>query len=147
MSNKNSKNLRPLNSWFHCQFVVYFDRGRCLLWLTRQHWFHLNTISWDTDNHLCIIDRLGWGFNLEKLKHDDVMEWKHSPHYWPFVRGIHQSLVHSPHKGPVLCFNASFEVSLTNCWTNIQIASDLRCHNIHVMSLQWLIRHTQTKNY
>ena len=24
-----------------------------------------------------------------------------SPHNWPFVRGIHQSLVDSPHKGPV----------------------------------------------
>ena len=24
-----------------------------------------------------------------------------SPHYWPFVRGIHQWLVDSPHKGPV----------------------------------------------
>ena len=23
-------------------------------------------------------------------------------HYWPFVRGIHQSLVDSPHKGPVM---------------------------------------------
>ena len=24
-----------------------------------------------------------------------------SPHYWPFERGIHRSLVNSPHKGPV----------------------------------------------
>ena len=22
--------------------------------------------------------------------HDDVIKWKHFPHYWPFVRGIHQ---------------------------------------------------------
>ena len=33
--------------------------------------------------------------------HDDVIEWKRSPRYWPFVRGIHRSPVGSPHKGPV----------------------------------------------
>ena len=31
--------------------------------------------------------------------HDDIIKWKHFPHYWPLVRGIHQSLVDSPHKG------------------------------------------------
>ena len=31
--------------------------------------------------------------------HDDVIKWKHFPHHWPFVRGIHQSPVNSPHKG------------------------------------------------
>ena len=31
--------------------------------------------------------------------HDDVIKWKHLPHYWPFVRGIHQSPVNSLHKG------------------------------------------------
>ena len=30
--------------------------------------------------------------------HDDVIKWKHFPHYWPFVRGIHRSQVNSPHK-------------------------------------------------
>ena len=31
--------------------------------------------------------------------HDDVIKWKHFPHYWPFVWGIHRSPVNSPHKG------------------------------------------------
>ena len=31
--------------------------------------------------------------------HDDVIKWKHFPRYWPFVRGIHRSLVNSLHKG------------------------------------------------
>ena len=31
--------------------------------------------------------------------HDDVIKWKHFPHNWPFVRGIHLSPVNSPHKG------------------------------------------------
>ena len=35
----------------------------------------------------------------KKTKHDDIIKWKHFPHYWPFVRGIHRSPVNSPHKG------------------------------------------------
>ena len=31
--------------------------------------------------------------------HDDVIKRKHFPRYWPFVQGIHWSLVNSPHKG------------------------------------------------
>ena len=30
--------------------------------------------------------------------HNDVIEWKHFPRYWPFVRGIQRSRVNSPHK-------------------------------------------------
>ena len=25
------------------------------------------------------------------FQHDDIIEWKHFPRYWPFVRGIHRS--------------------------------------------------------
>ena len=28
----------------------------------------------------------------------DVIKWKHFPCYWPLLRGIHRSLVNSPHK-------------------------------------------------
>ena len=28
-----------------------------------------------------------------RVRHDDVIKWKHFPCYWPFVRGIHRSLV------------------------------------------------------
>ena len=31
--------------------------------------------------------------------HDDVIKWKHFPHYWSFVREIHRSPVNSPRKG------------------------------------------------
>ena len=35
--------------------------------------------------------------------HDDVMTWKGFSNFWPFVvRGIHWSIVDSPHKGPVM---------------------------------------------
>ena len=30
--------------------------------------------------------------------HDDIIKWKHFPHYWPFMREIHWSPVISPHK-------------------------------------------------
>ena len=33
------------------------------------------------------------------LYHDNVIKWKHFPHYWPFVRGIHHSPANSSHKG------------------------------------------------
>ena len=36
---------------------------------------------------------------LDIISHDDVIKWKHFPHYWPFVWGIHRSTVNSPHKG------------------------------------------------
>ena len=38
-------------------------------------------------------------------KHDDVIKWKHFPHYWPFVWGIHRSAVDFPHKDQS-CFDA-----------------------------------------
>ena len=47
----------------------------------------------------------GFTYNIETLGiagynyHDDVIKWKHFPRYWPFVRGIQQSPVNSPHKG------------------------------------------------
>ena len=47
-----------------------------------------------------------------KEKHDDVIKWKHFPHYWPFVRGIHQWPVDFLHKGSVMRSDVSFDVSL-----------------------------------
>ena len=31
--------------------------------------------------------------------YDDIIKRKHFLHYWPFVGGIHRSMVNSPHKG------------------------------------------------
>ena len=38
--------------------------------------------------------------NLGHALHDDIFTWKHFPHYWPFVWGIHQSPVNSPPPPP-----------------------------------------------
>ena len=64
--------------------------------------------------------------------HDDVIKWKHFPHYWPFVRGIHWSPVNSPQKGqwrgalmfPLIC-------TRINGWVNNGDAGDLRRHRAH----------------
>ena len=53
--------------------------------------------------------------------------------YWPFVRGIHQSLVDSLHKTRwrgALVFSLIYV--WTNGWANTCGAGDLRCHRVHV---------------
>ena len=77
--------------------------------------------------------------------HDDVIKWKHFPHNWTFVRGIHRSPVNSPHKGQwcgALVF--SLTCTWTNSWVNNREAGDLRCHHarydvsvIHWKPLRW----------
>ena len=64
--------------------------------------------------------------------HDDVIKWKHCSLYWPFVWGIHQSPMNSPHKGlwrgTLMCF---FICAWTNGWVNNRDAGDLRRHRDH----------------
>ena len=57
------------------------------------------------------------------------MKWKR---YWPFVRGIHRSSVHSPHKGQwrgALMFSLIY--TWINGWVNNDEAGDLRRHRAH----------------
>ena len=73
-------------------------------------------------------------FSMEHcgIWHDDVIKWKHFPRYWPFVRGIHQSPVNSPHKGQwrgALMF--SLICTWIKPWVNNCEASDLRCYRAH----------------
>ena len=66
------------------------------------------------------------------LLHDDVIEWKHFLHYWPFVRGIHRLPVNSPHKGQwrgALMF--SLICSHAIGWVNNREAGDLRRYRAH----------------
>ena len=64
--------------------------------------------------------------------HDNVIKWKHFPGYWPFVRGIHRSPAHSPHKGQwrgALIF--SLICVWINDWVNNREAGDLRRYRAH----------------
>ena len=83
--------------------------------------------------------------------HEDVIEWKHFPLYWLFVRRIHRSPVNSPHKGQwrgALMF--SLICAWINGWVNNDEAGDLRRHRAHydinVMALRPLNHcpHTQS---
>ena len=73
--------------------------------------------------------------------HDNFMICKHFPHYCALVWGIrqwgiHQSPVNSPQKEPVIWhFEFSLLLEWTGCWTNSLLASDLRHHDTHVISV------------
>ena len=70
--------------------------------------------------------------NHFRLIHDEVIKWKHFPHYWPFVQGIHESPVNSPHK--VQCCGAlmfSLISASTKGWVNKRDAGDFRHHHAH----------------
>ena len=87
--------------------------------------------------------------------HDDVMKWKHFPHYWPFVR----SRMNSPRKGQwrrALMF--SLICGWINGWVNNRQAGDLGRHRAHydviVMArlfwllspLWWYVKHECASN-
>ena len=62
--------------------------------------------------------------------HDDVIKWRHSPRYWPFVRGLHRSLVNSSHKDQwrkALMFSLIY--AWINGWVNNREAGDLWRHS------------------
>ena len=52
---------------------------------------------------------------IDARSHDDVIKWKHFSRNWPFVSGIHRSLVASPYKGQ---WREALMFSLTCAWTN-----------------------------
>ena len=91
-------------------------------------------------NRLLIISRVVSEMRCLHV-HDDVIKWKRFPCYWPFVRGIHRSLVNSPHKGQwhwALMF--SLICAWINGWVNNREAGDLRRHRAHydlTIMLMW----------
>ena len=70
--------------------------------------------------------------------HGDGMTWKPLSDYWPFYGG--NSPVVSCHKKPVMFLMFSLLLVWTGCWTNSQVASDLRHHDTPVMLLSWVRR-------
>ena len=74
--------------------------------------------------------------------HDDVIKWKHLPRYWPFLRGIHQSPVNSPHKGQ---WRGASSFSLICAWINGSVNNREAGHFIRhrghydVIVMMWII--------
>ena len=59
---------------------------------------------------------------------DDVIQWKHFPRYWPFVRGI-RWIPHTKARDPELWF--SLICAWINGWVNNSEAGDLRRHRAY----------------
>ena len=83
--------------------------------------------------------------------HDDVIKWKHSPRYWPFVRGIHRSRVNSPHKGQwrgalifsliCACINKRLSKQSWGWWYETPSRSSWRhCNAIWVADIKSLVQ-------
>ena len=72
--------------------------------------------------------------------HDDVIQWKIFPPYWPFVRGIHRSPVNPPHIGQwrgALMFSSI--CVWINDWVNNGEAGDLGRYRTHYdVIVMWL---------
>ena len=70
--------------------------------------------------------------NFRCIFHDDIIKLKHFSRYWPFVQGIHQSLMNFPNKGQ---WRGALKFSLicawTNGWVNNRDAGDFLRHRDH----------------
>ena len=94
--------------------------------------------------------RLFGGESSTEPQHDDVIKWKHFPHYWPFVRGIPRSPVNSPHKGQwrgALMFTLIW--ARINGWINNREAGNVRHYRGHydvtVMEAHAVISQSHTR--
>ena len=74
--------------------------------------------------------------------HDDVIKWKHLPHYWPFVRGIHWLPMNSPHKGQ---WRGTLMLSLICAWTNGWV-NNWDAGDYHDVTLMRLCNHIAINN-
>ena len=79
--------------------------------------------SWMNKNSICVYvlgyTQVVWRFKVSSSRvihwtqyHDDVMNWKHFPRYWPFVRGIHRSPMNSPQRPVTRNFDVFFDLRL-----------------------------------
>ena len=93
--------------------------------------YPIHSFMWDVHSHALTSQstlKSGYGWVI----HDDVLQWKHFPRYWPLVRGIHRSPVNSAHKGQwhgALMF--LWSAPWISGWVNIREGGDLRRHRVH----------------
>ena len=106
-------------------FHIYRILNKICIWLC-----FIKCFVWRKFSSRCDVfdDR----FRVMSRIHDDTIKWKHFPRYWPFVRGIHQSPVNSPHKGQwpgALMF--SWICVWINGWVTNREAGDLMRDRAH----------------
>ena len=83
----------------------------------RHKWSTYTMLSWTTEYPWTPARNYGKGGGVNPATVDanhNAMAWKHFRHYWPFVKGIYQWPMDSPHKWSVMC---SIDVSLLLAWT------------------------------
>ena len=72
------------------------------------------------------------------LNHDDIMTWKHFPHYWLlWGESTEYWWINFTKFCDVESTGFFVLIVWTSCGTNSPAAGDLRCHEPHVMSQWW----------
>ena len=100
------ENFMMIRWWEHSKKGVTADGqtdrqtdGQTENTICRAAWSQLKTTT-ETSIYVWVCLQYMYYIQVPKRpNYDDVIKWKHLPRYWPFVRGIHQSPVNSPHKG------------------------------------------------
>ena len=97
-----------MGKWDFKRFELQVEFRKDLLYCIRFQfyimYYSVNQIWTKQCLQVCCIDSKFFSVN-----HDDVIQWKHFPHYWPFVWGIHWS----PAQRPVMwSFDVFFDLCL-----------------------------------
>ena len=122
--------LRP--EWLHFQMYFLGKKGFHWIGSAGQHRFIDNGLAmnrWQVMTWNCDVP-VYWLPHIQG--YNDVIKWKNFPCYWPFVQGIHWSLVNSLHKGQwsgALMFSLIY--AGINGWINNHEAGDFRRHCAH----------------
>ena len=97
-------------------------------WVLKGSGTHFTNGLWAHKRKVCVV-------------HDGVIKWKHSPRYWPFVRGNQRSPVDSLHNGQWrIALMFSLICAWSNGWANNRCAGDLIRHPAHynLTVMMWL---------
>ena len=82
-----------------------------------------------------------------RSNHDHVIKWKHFPHYWPFVRGIHGHRWIPRTKASDAEFWFLFDLRWANSWASNRYAGGLKRYRAHydvtVMYAQYSPKYAQ----
>ena len=121
--------LRSCCTWENC-----YERLKCNFTNQPNVYVTVILITWRRNYHGELISMERWW-----IYHNNVIKWKHSAYYRPFVRGIHRSPVNSSHKGQWRGALVFFICAWINSWVNNGEAGDLRRHRAHYeVIIMWM---------